>query len=112
MHIISDIKTKNQAILTDMKSCSVMLEKTVKQAGAQNLGITEYSFPDTNGFTMVMCLAESHIALHTWPELNCLTLDVYLCNYANDNTAKGEAIFQSILNHFEPDLENTTRLMR
>ena len=37
------------------------------------------------GFTCTWLLAESHIALHTWPETQSYTLDVYVCNYSNNN---------------------------
>ncbi|MDR2411800.1 MAG: S-adenosylmethionine decarboxylase [Candidatus Peribacteria bacterium] len=33
-----------------------------------------------------MCLTESHISIHTWPESKFLTLDVYVCNYNDDNS--------------------------
>ena len=32
------------------------------------------------GITGVVLLAESHLAVHTWPELEAATLDVYVCN--------------------------------
>ena len=112
MQIISDIKTHNNSALTDMAACMRVVEDAVKDAGAKNLGVVKHVFPENGGFTLVMCLAESHIALHTWPELNCLTLDVYLCNYTQNNTEKCESIFQEILSYFEPETHNTTRLLR
>jgi spermidine synthase len=33
-------------------------------------------------------LAESHLALHTWPERAGVTLDVYVCNFSTDNSAR------------------------
>jgi S-adenosylmethionine decarboxylase len=37
--------------------------------------------------TGVVLLAESHLAVHTWPELGAVTLDVYVCNFGGDNSA-------------------------
>ena len=33
------------------------------------------------GVTGVVLLAESHVAIHTWPELGNVTLDIYVCNF-------------------------------
>ena len=48
------------------------------------------------GITGVVLLAESHLAVHTWPELGAATLDVYVCNLATDNSAKAERLFRSL----------------
>jgi len=36
----------------------------------------------------VVVLAESHLAIHTWPEKMSVTVDVYVCNYGSDNREK------------------------
>ena len=41
-------------------------------------------------------LAESHLAIHTWPESRRVTLDVYVCNFTEDNTAKAEQLFDAL----------------
>ena len=38
------------------------------------------------GATGAVILAESHLAVHTWPELNAVTLDLYVCNFSQDNS--------------------------
>ena len=38
------------------------------------------------GVTGTVVLAESHLAVHTWPEIGGVTLDVYVCNFSADNT--------------------------
>ena len=42
------------------------------------------------GITGVVLLAESHVAVHTWPELGAATLDVYVCNLGADNSRRAE----------------------
>ncbi|MCF3112152.1 S-adenosylmethionine decarboxylase [Niabella sp. CC-SYL272] len=32
------------------------------------------------GFTAVICLSESYVSIHTWPEHNLVNLDIYLSN--------------------------------
>ena len=60
----------------------------------------------------MVLLAESHIAVHTWPELKAVTLDVYVCNYTCDNSEKAENVVSELLAHFNPDkveINNITR---
>ena len=47
-------------------------------------------------------LAESHLAIHTWPERQGLTLDVYVCNYSADNSAKARKLFDQLVDYFQP----------
>lgn len=56
----------------------------------------------TNGITGVVLLAESHVAVHTWPELGAVTLDVYVCNVGRDNTARAQALLATLIDLFEP----------
>lgn len=55
-----------------------------------------------SGITGVVLLAESHLAVHTWPELGGVTLDVYVCNLGADNSARAEALMARLLAAFAP----------
>jgi S-adenosylmethionine/arginine decarboxylase-like enzyme len=52
--------------------------------------------------TGVVLLAESHLAVHTWPERGGVTLDVYVCNLGRDNSAHAEALLEALLARFAP----------
>lgn len=54
------------------------------------------------GITGVVLLAESHLAVHTWPELAAATLDVYVCNLGSDNSSKAEALLAALIEAFAP----------
>ena len=54
------------------------------------------------GATGAVVLAESHVAVHTWPELGAVTLDIYVCNFSQDNRAAAEAAFSAMLAAFVP----------
>ncbi len=64
------------------------------------------------GVTGVVLLAESHLAVHTWPELGAVTLDVYVCNFGGDNSARAEALMQALLQAFGPDAVTRQNLRR
>jgi S-adenosylmethionine decarboxylase len=55
-----------------------------------------------SGITGVVLLAESHLAVHTWPEIEAATLDVYVCNLGGDNSARAEALLAALIDAFAP----------
>jgi S-adenosylmethionine decarboxylase proenzyme len=57
---------------------------------------------EPQGVTGTVLLAESHLAIHTWPEHGFVTIDVYVCNYTTDNTAKAQRLFRSMQDALMP----------
>ncbi|MGM0575301.1 MAG: S-adenosylmethionine decarboxylase family protein [Myxococcota bacterium] len=47
---------------------------------------------EPQGTTAVLILAESHFSLHTWPEADYVSLDLYLCNPDADAEGLVDAI--------------------
>ncbi|MFJ2987688.1 polyamine aminopropyltransferase [Collimonas sp. NPDC087041] len=64
------------------------------------------------GVTCALLLAESHLAIHTWPERKAVTLDVYVCNYTEDNSAKANGLLDQLIAAFAPKQWQTHRLQR
>ena len=54
------------------------------------------------GATGAVVLAESHLAVHTWPELAAVTLDLYVCNFSQDNSAAARAACERLIVAFAP----------
>lgn len=54
------------------------------------------------GVTGTVVLAESHLAVHTWPEIAGVTLDVYVCNFSADNSDRARALFAEAIATFAP----------
>lgn len=67
---------------------------------------------EQSGITGVVLLAESHLAIHTWPELGGVTLDVYVCNLVGDNSASAERLMQLLCDAFAPCERREQRLLR
>ena len=40
--------------------------------------------------------------MYTWPELDAVTIDVYVCNHGADNSAKAEALLAALVAAFAP----------
>lgn len=73
----------------------------VSASGLTTMDATFHQF-DGSGFTGTVVLAESHLAIHTWPERDGATLDVYVCNYTADNTEKAERVYQALIKALKP----------
>jgi S-adenosylmethionine decarboxylase proenzyme len=66
-----------------------------EKAGLTVVGDRFFQF-EPQGVTGTVLLAESHLAIHTWPEEGFVTVDVYVCNYTTDNTGKAERLFAQL----------------
>lgn len=60
------------------------------------------SIPAPAGATGAVVLAESHLAIHTWPELGAVTLDLYVCNFSQDNSTAARAACERLITAFAP----------
>ena len=65
-------------IIEDSKKIEKILIEAAKKAKNTPLKIAIHKF-SPRGITGVVLLAESHIALHSWPEFNYLAIDIFTC---------------------------------
>lgn len=79
------------------------------QTDASGLTLVEdkwVKFPEwqgqPGGVTGAVLLAESHLAIHTWPETGNVTIDVYVCNFSGDNSAKAQALMDGVVAAYAP----------
>lgn len=87
--------------LTDAAALGQACLDAVRAAGLQAVGQLFHAFPATakgpGGVTATVLLAESHLCVHTWPEQAAVTLDVYVCNFGADHSAKAHALMNALL---------------
>jgi S-adenosylmethionine decarboxylase len=67
---------------------------------------------DQAGLTGVLLLAESHLAVHTWPELGRVTLDVFVCNQTVDHSAAAQQVMDALITGFAPQRQQLQVLRR
>jgi S-adenosylmethionine/arginine decarboxylase-like enzyme len=65
-----------------------------------------------SGVTGAVVLAESHLAIHTWPELRGVTLDVYVCNFSADNSQRARTLFAELIADFAPGRQSLREVLR
>ena len=75
--------------------------KAVESAGLTIVGDRFFQF-EPQGVTGTVLLAESHLAIHTWPEYGFVTVDVYVCNLATDNSDKAKHLFRALQAALKP----------
>jgi len=94
------------AWLTDAALLTQRCVRAVATAQLQAVAQLCHSFPATQhgpgGITATVLLAESHLCVHTWPEQRAVTLDVYVCNFGGDHSAKAHALMETLCALFEP----------
>jgi S-adenosylmethionine decarboxylase len=112
LHLTADLHgcPAERAVMTDAAALRARCLAAVREAGLVPVGELFHAFARAapagpgapQGVTGVVLLAESHLAVHTWPEHGDVTLDVYVCNLGRDNAARAQALLDSLLLAFAP----------
>ena len=98
LHLTADLSgcASGHPLLCDVQALRASCLAAVAAAGLRAVDDLFHAFPAPGGVTGVVLLAESHLAVHTWPELRAVTLDVYVCNLRDDNSARAEALLSAL----------------
>ena len=108
LHLIADLHDCRCApgFLLDATQLQSFCRTACTHHGLTVVGQLFHTFHDAAGqaagVTGAIVLAESHLAIHTWPEINSVTLDVYVCNFSGDNSQRAHALFAEICTSFAP----------
>lgn len=112
MEIIGDLQECNRELLGTLKAAAfkVFLSSLIRQYQLTEVGYAEHDFD--KGFTAVIALAESHVAVHTWPDEGYVSVSVHICNYSRDNSQNAEGVFQGLCEYFGASKVVATRVNR
>ena len=112
LHLTADLHgcPAGLGLMTDTGSLRTLCLVAVRAAGLEPVGELFHRFAPAPhagantpvGITGVVLLAESHLAVHTWPEMSAVTLDVYVCNLGTDNSARAHTLMDRLIAAFEP----------
>ncbi|SMD06814.1 S-adenosylmethionine decarboxylase family protein [Pedobacter africanus] len=111
LHILSEFNAGKPEYLFSFESCKVLFDGLIVKYRLSKVGEVYHNF-DGGGFTAVVCLTESHLSIHTWPEFKLATFDVFLSNYQKDNEDKVRGIYAEVLAFFEASERQKTELTR
>lgn len=83
-HLVLDGYSTKQALLCDMERIRSFLDECPGRMGMTKI-MPPYVFryqgnaPQENGVSGIVIIAESHISIHTFPDRNYLSVDVFSC---------------------------------
>lgn len=77
-HVIAELQDCNKDILDDEVKVEEIMVAAANKAKATVLKTYFHKFSPV-GVTGVVVLAESHISIHSWPELGYAAIDVFTC---------------------------------
>ncbi|MBK6355901.1 MAG: adenosylmethionine decarboxylase [Betaproteobacteria bacterium] len=108
LHLIADLHDCRCApgFLLDAPGLETFCVDACQRHGLTVVGRLFHAFQDAGGqpagVTGTVVLAESHLAVHTWPEIASVTLDIYVCNFSGDNSEQAHALFDEVITVFSP----------
>jgi len=108
LHLIADLHDCRCApgFLLDAVRLEAFCVESCNRHGLTVVGRLFHAFHNADdmpaGVTGTVVLAESHLAVHTWPEIDSVTLDVYVCNFSGDNSGRAHALFAEVIAAFQP----------
>lgn len=82
-HVLAEIYGCSTEILNDIQQVEKIMVKAALQAGAEIREVAFHKF-SPQGVSGVVVISESHLAIHTWPELGYAAVDVFTCGNSVD----------------------------
>ncbi|MGE5553149.1 MAG: adenosylmethionine decarboxylase [Betaproteobacteria bacterium] len=77
-HVLCEMYGCDPEVLNDRKLIERILVDAALEAGAEIREVAFHKF-SPQGVSGVVVISESHLAIHTWPELGYAAVDVFTC---------------------------------
>ncbi len=117
-HCILELYQCDKAKINDESFIRTTITSSAKAAGATLINLVTHSF-NPQGVTGLALLAESHISIHTWPEIGYAAIDVFTCGehtmpekacqlLSKDFSAKNFS-FRNILREIPEEIQSLVR---
>lgn len=82
-HIVAEMSLCDPEILTDLEGVQKAMVEAAEVANAEVREIAFHRFIP-HGVSGVVVIAESHLSIHTWPEIGYAAVDIYTCGGHTD----------------------------
>jgi len=79
-HVCIDLAGCNEVLLNDVSYIKKLIEKAVEDSGftlVEKIKLHKFDPQGVTGYALLSC---SHISIHTWPEYNYASLDIFACD--------------------------------
>jgi len=111
VHLIATLHSDDTTPLLTYTAFKQLLDAFVADYSLQQLGAVYHDF-EPGGFTAVLCLSESHVSIHTWPEFGKINLDIYLSNYQRVNDDTVLSMFDRLVVYFRASVVQKLMIYR
>jgi S-adenosylmethionine decarboxylase len=92
-HLIVDVMNiVNFELLNTIKGVKPLMEKIIRDMKLCVIGGVQKQF-EPIGATCLYLLSESHLSIHTYPELRLCAIDLYCCNESIDMSVALDIIY-------------------
>ena len=106
-HVLAEVYGCSFEILNNIKKVEEIMVKAALEAGAEIREVCFHKF-SPQGVSGVVVISESHLAIHTWPELGYAAVDVFTCG---ERVNPWDAC-QYLTEHFQADEVHATEIER
>ncbi len=90
-HILAEFFECDNDLLNDNQHVEMSMKRAALECGATIVSATFHAF-NPHGVSGVVVIAESHLAIHTWPEYGYAAVDVFTCGETVDPAVATEAL--------------------
>ena len=106
-HVLTEFYGCQSNILDDLETIKSLMEQAALFSGATIIDSRFHRF-NPYGISGVVIIAESHLAIHTWPEFDYASIDIYTCG----DTVDPWKAYQYLKDHLKPRTDTKLELLR
>jgi len=107
VHYLLDLQGCKEELLRDKDLLTTAMENAATNAGATVVETLIHQF-NPHGLSGVVVIAESHLAIHTWPEHSYAAIDIFTCG----NADIAQQIYLNLKEIFSPIKHKLSKIER
>ena len=94
-HLLIELQDCDKEVLNDLSFLRSTLVAAATDCGAMVLGDSFHPF-HPQGVSGVVVIAESHLAIHTWPEYGYAAVDIFTCGTSVQPEKAAEVLIEKL----------------
>lgn len=107
-HLIGELYGCDPAPLKNLDGITEAVRRAAVEAGATIVGDFANKYGKEEGISYILVVKESHLSVHTWPELGYAAVDIYTCGeHVNPWRA-----FEVITAYLKPEMVSVMEIRR